>query len=80
MVSPKCPAIQQFAYMKSRMGQSSSRICKTCINYNFAVFVGHEMTFVGYSLEINGIKFIVTLFDSPQNTNNDKTRQLHKSK
>ena len=38
------------------------------------------MTFVGYSLEIHGIKFIVTLFDLPQNTNNDKTRQLHKSK
>ena len=42
--------------------------------------MGHEMTFVGYSLEIHGIKFIVTLFDLPQNTNNDKTRQLHKSK
>ena len=24
--------------------------------------------------------FFVTLFDLPQNTNNDKTRQLHKSK
>ena len=54
MVSPKCQAIQQFAYMKSCMGQSSSGIRKTCINCNFAVFVGHEMTFVGYSLEIHG--------------------------
>ena len=35
MMSPKCQAIQQLAYMKSRMGQSSSRICKTCINWYF---------------------------------------------
>lgn len=55
MVSPKCKAIQQLAYMKSRMGQSCSRTCKTCINCNFAVFVGHEMTLMGYSLEIHGI-------------------------
>ena len=39
------------------------------MKFNFSVFMGHEMTFMGYSLEIHGIFikvwFIVVAFYKP---------------
>ena len=39
------------------------------MEFNFSVFMGHEMTFMGYSLEIHGIFikiwFIVVAFNKP---------------
>ena len=42
----------------------------SCTNYHFLIYKNRLMVLCNF----------VTLFDIPQNTNNDKTRQSHKSK